>query len=194
MLILGALSVVFALTYCTGVLSCLGATLESNLTPKDWFPAGQIYIDAQPVNNLFFYLSIVIILLSCVLYITANGKRRNYYISNYVSSGVVAVADVALSIVILVKNAILYSQVLDYLHDPAQQEAYALFFESGGEFYDSSVVLADSSNTVMFILGFILCALLIIGAVLLVLNCVWKYKLMQGEKSLLEGNLSKEAA
>ena len=45
-----------------------------------------------------------------------------------------------------------------------------------------------SDSTLWFDLGFVVYILMMIASVMLVLNLVWKIKLMQGEKKLLNGS------
>ncbi len=193
MLILGALSVVVALTYCTGGLAGIGTTIRQvsgEAQTRTDFTEAQLFLDVQPFNDMLLYLAVALVLLAVVLYITATNKRRNYYVTNYIATGVVSVGSVAISIYVLIQNATYYSRfVNDILNNETAMAAYQKYAERNAE-----IGLAYSESTVMFILTFILFALIIVASILLVLNLVWKIKLMKGEKALLENGLVKEVA
>ena len=49
-----------------------------------------------------------------------------------------------------------------------------------------------SDSQLWFILGYVVYAIVIVAAILLILNLVWKILLMKGEKQLLNGSALKE--
>lgn len=192
MLILAAISFVVAIGYCTGVLTGFGSTLSSS-TSKGYYAnsnfeaGGNLYIDAQSFNDALLYLSIVLILAVVCLYITATNTRRNYYVSNYVVSIVVAVIFVAVSVYVMINNGIYLSRVYEVFADEEAMEWYYNRATTRESMY-------YSKNIAMFIITYIVYALDILAAVALVLNSVWKHKLMKGEKALLEQGTIKEVA
>ena len=104
MLLVGALSLLYAFFYCSGALSELGQAIKldgvnrvSAFTAAEGKYDAVFYNDIQPFNNLLMIMGIVMILLAVVLYITGCNKRRNYYISNYVATGLCAGGDIVIS-------------------------------------------------------------------------------------------------
>lgn len=189
-LILGALATLYAFVYCTGALSELGFTIDQKLGTS-YFNASEgkydatLYNEIQGFNTMLMYFGIVMILLAVLLYITACNKRRNYYISNYVATGVCAGGNIILSLVSLIMNAIWRGKFLNV--DFVEWKAY---WDRRVEMV-STIVPHYSESTVMFDLGFAVYSLVILASVALILNLIWKIKLMQGEKKLLaEGRLA----
>ena len=103
MLIAGALGLLYAFCYMTGSLSELGQNINPGTTHTSKFTAKQglndalLYDDIQGFNTLMMYFGIAMILLAVVLYITASNKRRNYYVSNYVATGLCAGGNIVMS-------------------------------------------------------------------------------------------------
>ena len=193
MLILGALALIYSFCYSSGALSKLNIVLNNgNFT--EYVAEGKndasIAADIQGFNNLLMYCGIAIICLAVILYITACNKRRNYYVSNYVATGVVAGGSIAISLVMMIMNGIWLGEFRN-----VDFEAWKQF-----NYENSAPLLAQdpplpvpehfrqySESEAWFILGFVVYALIIVASVLLILNLVWKIKLMQGEKKLLNG-------
>lgn len=187
LIIVGALATVYAFCYCTGGLVTLGQNLDSK--GKSFFKASgdlydaTLYVDIQWVNNLLMYFGIAMILLAVILYITACNKRRNYYVSNYVAIGLCAGGNIVMSVVSLVINAIWRGKFLNV--DFASWKAYCDSQKALGDMLGVTVETYYSESTLMFDLGFAVYILVILASLLLILNLVWKVKLMQGEKKLL---------
>jgi hypothetical protein len=129
------------------------------------------------------------ILAAVLLYITACNKRRNYYITNYIATGICAGVDIVLSIVFMAMNASYKSQFLnntDFTAWKALDESTRIA---------NGMESAYSESTVMFDLGFVLYSIIIVAAIALVLNLVWKILCMKSEKQLLSGEqLGEEVA
>ena len=189
MLIMGALTLVYAFAYLSGGMAALGQQKSagdpgSGIQFKSTFVAAagkydyKLFEDIQPFNNLLMYCGIVMLLTAVLLYITACNKRRNYYISNYVAIGVCSLANIVLSVVLMALNAGWRSKFLN------------VDFASWRVYYESLVGSGDayySESTLWFDLGFVVYSLMIVASVLLILNLVWKILLMKGEKQLLNG-------
>ncbi len=186
MVILGALSAVYCFIYCSAGLGAIGATIQANGNPNADMPEAVIYQDVQPFNNLLLILSIVIILCGVLLYITATNKRRNYYISNYVAIGIVSIADIVISVYILIQNSVFFGRFLDIIADPTYYERLSKILA------EADVVC--TASTWNFALGYVLYPIIIIASLALIFNLVWKIMLMRGEKALLENNAVKEVA
>lgn len=192
MLILGALSAVYCFIYCSGGLANIGLSVQKESGQPAYDPefetAQRLYVDVQPFNTALLILSIVMIVMAAILYITATNKRRNYYISNYVATGAVCLVDFGVSIYVLVQNSIFLGRFNAIINDPALNARYQAVAE---EWETISYV----TSTWNFALGYVVYALVILGCVGLILNLVWKRELMKGEKQLLSGKqLTEEVA
>jgi len=167
----------------------LGDTLNTKF--KSYFKAAEgkndatLYVQIQGFNNMLMYFGIVMILLAVLLYITACNKRRNYYVSNYVAIGVCAGGNIIMSVISLIMNGIWRSEFLN------------VDFAAWKDYWDKRLeIIPDitphySESTLMFDLGFVVYILVILASIALILNLIWKIKLMQGEKKLLaNGNLA----
>ncbi len=191
MIVVGALSAIYCFMYCTGALANIGITVEKSLgAPKyaEGFEGpGQLYIDVQPFNQTLLILSIVMIVVAVSLYITATNKRRNYYVDNYVATGLVCATDIGISIYIMVQNGIFLSRFNALMADPAVVAKYE-------ELAAANKTMDCVTSNWTFVLGFVIYSIVILACVALVLNLVWKIMLMRGEKKLLRGNAVNEVA
>lgn len=190
MLIVGALGLVYAFVYGTGGLSELGQNLElrggryeSAFVARNGKNDATLFTDIQGFNTMLMYFGIVMVLGAVLLYITATNKRRNYYVSNYVATGICAGANVILSVVALVMNGIWRGKFLNVDFD-----AWQAFVDETKTLLGETAETHFSDSTAFFDLGFAVYIIIIIASVFLILNLIWKIKLMQGEKQLLAGN------
>ena len=120
--------------------------------------------------------------MTVTLYITSCHNRRNYYITNYISTIAVAAFGVVLAIYTFACLAIalgLFNQI---------------DFAKLKEFQENNQVPYYSDSKASFMIGYILFVVVIANAAALILNLIWKLKLMKGEKALLENGLVKEVA
>lgn len=188
-LILAALSFVYALAFLTGgmgnvqyyyVLS--GDTRVDRINAKGFYDATQSFTDTLVI------LSIVFIILVALMYFTACNTRRNYYITNYIAIG----ATVILALVVVIYSIICISNIMNLFYNDI---AWVAGSNGGNNYADklNSEYPIDKSP-LNFILGYILYFIILVDVVALVLNVVWKIKLMQGEKALLKAGLEKEVA
>ena len=190
MLLVGALSLLYAFFYCSGALSELGQAMRIDGSQKvSIFTAAEgkydalLYNDIQPFNNLLMIMGIVMVLLAVLLYITGCNKRRNYYISNYIATGVCAGGDIVISIILLIMCGSWHAKFLNVDFE-AWYKAYEVYFQLGT---DASTIHYSTSQ-LWFILGYVVYAIVIVAAIILILNLVWKVLLMKGEKKLLDGS------
>ena len=165
--------------YALGIMTDLyDALYDTMRNPNDVFqtdvPGSIVYYNMQEFNRVFLKYSIGLILLGVLLLITNTHVRRKYYIGNYVAIGLFAAASVAISIFGHIYIEIFKGQFLQV--DFAALKEHA---EMWGTLYTES--------TFWFDLHYFVFALLIIVAVLLVANAVWKTRLMKEEQQLLHG-------
>ena len=157
--------------YALGIMTDLyDALYDTMRNPNDVFqtdvPGSIVYYNMQEFNNYFLKYSIGLILLAVLLLITNTHVRRKYYIGNYVATGLFAVASVAISI---------------FGHTYIVKE----HAEMWGTLYTES--------TFWFDIHYLVFALLLIVAALLVANAVWKTRLMKEEQQLLRGEKGVQA-
>ena len=195
MIIVGALALAYAFCYATGSISELGSVVTSK--GQSQFKAAEgkydatLAIDIQGFNTALMYCGIVMILLAVCLYITSCNKRRNYYITNYVATGACAGGNIIMSIILMALNGVWMGRFNNV--DFAAWAKYNA--DNLKDFEGMPGVTPDmlagymhySESTTWFILGFVVYILVILASVALILNLVWKIKLMQGEKKLLNG-------
>ena len=187
-IVIGALGMVYAIAFFTGPYDTkqfLSKNLmEENFDPIDgvdnFFNKGQAFVSTMII------LSIVYILLVAANYITASHSRRNYYITNYITIGATVIYLVVYSIlgIALLSGCVAAYNSIDWT-------AYNKMFEDDYVF-DLYTPLKSTYPT--FIIGYVMYVLPLLNAAALALNVVWKVKLMQGEKALLNGNTAEEVA
>lgn len=183
-LILAALSFVYGLAFLTGGMGNVryyipkdGGIYTDTINGLDFFQASQAYVGTVVI------LSIVFIVLAALLYFTSCHKRRNYYITNYIAIGAAAL----LALVIAVYSFICISVCMNYFYNGIDWEAVAANIRVNKNY-------PVGKSPLNFILGYILYFIIIVDVVALILNLVWKIKLMKGEKALLQNGLAKEVA
>lgn len=190
MLIMGAITLLYAFCYCSGGLAALGQviTVSASGAHRSNFDAAEgkndalLYDDIQGFNNLLMWFGIIMILLAVALYVTACHKRRNYYISNYIAIGVCAGGNFILSLVALILNAVWRGAFLNIDFESWYEYSYSRYENFGMEMH-------YSESTLWFDIGFVVYILMMIAAIILALNLVWKIALMRGERRLLDNNL-----
>lgn len=173
-MIASAVVFVYSLGLMTDLYDSLYSTMRDPAHPeKTTVPGSIIYYDMQPFNRQLLLVSIGLILLSALLFITNTSTRRKYYIGNYAATGLNVVANVAAAIWAHVQLAAFKAQYLQI--DFAALEKHAKRYRR--EYIDSTFWF-DAHNVVF--------ALTLIVSVLLILNAIWKIKLMNDEKKLIE--------
>lgn len=136
----------------------------------------RIYYDMQEFNHQLLLVGIGLILLSCLLMLTNTHTRRKYYISNYVSTGLVFAGNLAAAIwahgqITAYKNTYLTTINFEELERQLTRRRVGDLF---------------TSSTFWFDVHYAVFAITLIVSVLLVLNLIWKIKLMNDESNLLE--------
>ena len=132
----------------------------------------KVYTNMQSLNQWLVMASIVYILLAALLFVTNTNIRRRYYIGNYVSVGLFTVASI---------------YIVVYAHpyiEAFKARWQAVDFEALKE-YSETYNSAYTESTLWFDLHYVVFALMILAAALLVANAVWKAKLMKDEAKLV---------
>ena len=172
--IAAAVSFVYSLGIITDIYDSLYSTM---MNPDDltqtFVPGSIIYYDMQAFNKSFMNVSIVLILLACLLYLTNTHIRRKYYIGNYAAIGIYSVATLGVTIWSHLQIAafkVQYLTTVDF-------EALKTFAEMWNKPYSESTFMLD--------LHYAVAAIAILSVVALVYNAYWKVQLMKAEDALI---------
>ena len=168
--------------YSLGMLTDLYDSLypmmrnPDNLEETD-VPGSIIYYDMQPFNHQLVISAIALILLAAFLFVTSTSSRRKYYAGNYVATCLNVAAEIGVSIWAHLQISSFKSQFINTVDFDAL-EMWSGIWETPA---------LTKSSTFWFDIHYLVFALVLIAAVLLIVNVIWKRRLMQGEKALLAG-------
>lgn len=170
-----ALVFLYALGLMTDLYDSLAPTMmDRNNIDDTWVPGSQIYYHMQPFNKQLLSYSIVMVLLSCLLFITSTHSRRRYYIGNVIATGAFAAAGAALSAWSHVQVEAFKTEFLTKV-DFNELQFFAEMWET--PYIDS---------TFWFDAHYVVFGLVVLVAAALVVNMCWKFSLMRAEKQLIE--------
>lgn len=170
-----AIAFLYALGLMTDLYDALYSTMRNPYDLTETDVSGSIlYYMMQDFNKALLRYSIALILLACLLFLTQTHARRKYYIGNYVATGLYSVATVAYSV---------------WAH--TYIEGYKTAFLSQIDFealrkHADMWKTAYVDSTFWFDAHYAVYAILLVVTVLLLLNLVWKIRLMKAEKRLIE--------
>ena len=169
-----ALTFLYALGIMTDLYDALYSTMRNpyDLTETD-VPGSILYYMMQDFNKALLRYSIGLILLACLLFLTQTHVRRKYYIGNYVAVGLYSAATVAYS---LWAHAYIEGYKAAFL---TQVDFEAL--QKHAKMWKTAYV----DSTFWFDAHYAVYAVLLIVTVLLVLNLIWKIRLMKAEQRLI---------
>ena len=175
LLIVSAMIFIYSLGIMTDLYDALYSTIRSakNLD-KSTVTGSRVYYDMQDFNKLFLKLSIGMILLCVILFITNTHNRRKYYIGNYCSIALVAAGGIAFSVWAHGQIEAFKAQFLN------------INFEELAEHAAKRKTLYTES-TFWFDIHYLPFGLLLVGIVLLAANAIWKRNLMKEEQALVAG-------
>ncbi len=168
--------------YSLGMLTDLYDSLypmmrnPDNLEETD-VPGSIIYYDMQPFNHQLVISAIALILLAAFLFVTSTSSRRKYYAGNYVATCLNVAAEIGVSVWAHLQISSFKSQFINTVDFDAL-EMWSGIWETPA---------LTKSSTFWFDIHYLVFALVLIAAVLLIVNVIWKRRLMQGEKALLAG-------
>lgn len=171
-LIASALVFVYSLGMVTDIY-------DSLYTAKGYVTGAEIFDAIQPFNNQLMLAGLGLIILSVGLFITNTHVRRRYYIGNYVATAIWSVAAVAVAAWGHIQVEAFKHQFLTTV-DFAELKDYAERFKT---LYTESTFWFDAHYVVL--------GVLLLTAIILVANVVWKIKLMKQEADLLAGSAAK---
>ena len=169
-----ALTFLYALGLMTDLYDALYSTMRNpyDLTETD-VPGSILYYMMQDFNKALLKYSIGLVLLACLLFLTQTHVRRKYYIGNYVSVGLYSVATVTYTVW---AHAYIEGYKAAFLNqiDFEALEKHAKMWKTA---YIDSTFWFDAHYAVY--------AILLVVTVLLLLNLIWKIRLMKAEQRLI---------
>ncbi len=174
-MIAAAVSFVYSLGVVTDIYDSLYSTM---MNPDDltqtFVPGSIIYYDMQPFNKMYMNVSIGLILLACLIYLTNTHIRRKYYIGNYVAIGLYSAATLGVTVWSHMQISAFKTQYLTTV----DFEALKSFAEMWNKTYINSTFMLDLHYIV---------AVVAIASVAALIGCaVWKVKMMNAEDALLK--------
>ncbi len=176
--LLSIIASVIVFLYSLGLMTDLYDSLyPTMLNPYDLtdtdVPGSIIYYDMQPFNRALLRVSIGLILLSCLLFITNTNVRRKYYVGNYAAIGLNVAANICAAVWAHGQLTAFKAQFLKLDFDALQFHA---------ELWETPYI----DSTFWFDAHYAVFAITLAVAALLILNTIWKMKLMKEEKQLLK--------
>ncbi len=170
-----AITFLYALGFMTDLYDALYSTMRNpyDLTETD-VPGSILYYMMQDFNQSLLKFSIVLILLACLLFLTQTHVRRKYYIGNYVAVGLYSAATVAYSVW---AHGFIEGYKAAFLN---QVDFEAL--KKHAEMWKTAYV----DSTFWFDVHYAVYAVLLLITVLLLLNLIWKIRLMKAEQRLIK--------
>ena len=190
-LIISAITIVYSFGFFTGDLATLSKIVTTRSFLRDYTDAQQnaminTYYTALSINDLLMWLGIIFLLVVVFIYITASQKRRNYYKTNYIA---VILAAAYAAVFAIIGIAVIVSVLISL-----NASVTADIWQAYKEYNDSNGLNNYMHTPVMFYIGYVVFAIVLVDALAWVYNLIWKMKLMKGEKALLEAGLKKEVA
>ena len=135
----------------------------------------RVYYDMFGFNSDFTRVSIVLILVTLVLFITNTHSRRKYYIGNFIATGLAVVADIAMSVWCI-------PQIMSY---KSQFQNNVNFDELKAFSKDWGTLYIGPEDTFWFDICFVIFGLLLFSAVLLIANVCFKMVVMKAEQKAI---------
>ena len=170
-----AITFLYALGIMTDLYDALYSTMRNPYDLTETDVSGSIlYYMMQDFNKALLKYSIALILLACSLFLTQTHVRRKYYVGNYVSVGLYSVATVAYTV---------------WAH--AYIEGYKAAFLTQVDFealkqHAQMWKTAYVDSTFWFDAHYGIYAILLAITALLLVNLIWKIRLMKAEQRLIE--------
>ena len=176
-LIAAALTFVYSLGISTDLYDALSKTILYPDYDLDYtsVTGSRVYYDMFEFNSAFTKVSIGLIIITLILFVTNTQTRRKYYIGNYIAVGLSVVANILMTIWCI-------PQIMDYkaqYQNNVDFEALKAFSEDWGTIY------IGPEDTFWFDVSYAVFGLLLLASCLLIINLVWKVIVMKAEKSAI---------
>lgn len=173
LLVAAVLVFVYSLGIMTDLYDSLYLVSSYKETHRNYVEGSYIYRNMQPFNQQLTTAGIVLILSAVSLFIFRSNDRRKYYIANYITIGVNAILNIAVSVWALI-NVIAY-----------RAEFLLVDFEKLAK-VASLYNISYTESTFWFDAVWFVAAFVILVTALSIFNLVFKIVLMRAEKKLLE--------
>lgn len=173
LLVAAVLVFVYSLGIMTDLYDSLYLVSSYKETHRNYVEGSYIYRNMQPFNQQLTTAGIVLILSAVSLFIFRSNDRRKYYIANYITIGVNAILNIAVSVWALI-NVISY-----------RAEFLLVDFEKLAK-VASLYNISYTESTFWFDAVWFVAAFVILVTALSIFNLVFKIVLMHAEKKLLE--------
>ena len=170
--IAGGLVFFYSLGIMTDLFDSLYSTMRSKDLTKTSVPGSYIYYEMQDFNKLFVKLSIGLILVAVVLFITSTNSRRKYYIGNYVA--------VALNVIYGIGFAAWAHLQINLYRGKFLQIDFAALKEHA-ETWNTLY----TESTFWFDIHYLFFGIVVVLEILQIVNLFWKRSLMKGEAELI---------
>lgn len=176
-MIAAALTFVYSLGISTDLYDALSKTILYPDYDLDYtsVTGSRVYYDMFEFNSAFTKVSIGLIIVTLILFITNTQTRRKYYIGNYIAVGLSVVANILITLWCI-------PQIMDYkaqYQNNVDFEALKAFSEDWGTIY------IGPEDTFWFDVSYVVFGILILASCLLVINVIWKVIMMKAEKSAI---------
>lgn len=135
-------------------------------------PGSRVYYDMFGFNSAFTKASIVLIVITLVLFLTNTHTRRKYYIGNFAATGLLAAASFGMTIWCI-------PQILHYKSRFQNEVDFAALEEFSK---DWGTLYIGPEDTFWFDINFLVFGFLILTTCLLIFNAFFKAKVMKAEQ------------
>mgnify|MGYP007102003902 CR=1 FL=1 len=176
-LIMAALVFVSSLGISTDLYDALSKTILYPDYDLDYtsVTGSRVYYDMFGFNSQFTGVSVALIIITLALFFTNTHSRRKYYIGNYIATGLVAAADIAVSVWCIPQIAGYKSQ----FQNNVDFEALEAFSKDWGTLY------VGPNDTFWFDICFVVFGILLFTACLLIVNLYFKNVVMKAEQKAI---------
>ena len=176
-LIASALVFVYSLGISTDLYDALARTIlypdyDLDMTSV---AGSRVYYDMYEFNSLFTKVSIGLIIVTLILFVTNTHARRKYYIGNYIAVGLSTAANIAVSLWCI-------PQIMDYkaqYQNNVDFEALKTFSKDWGTLY------IGPEDTFWFDVSYFVFGILLLTSCLLIINVILKVIVMKAEKNAI---------
>ncbi len=169
----GVVTFIYSLGIMTDLYECLYKTMMDPNNYNNTFVNGSIvFYDMQPFNRTFTSLSVVMLLITLLLFFTNTNSRRKYYIGNYIAIAANVLAGAGLSLWAHFEIEKYKAQWLQV--DFEQLKAFSELWKT-----------RYTESTFWFDLHYGVFGLVLLTGVLLIINLIWKLILMKAENKLI---------
>lgn len=171
--IAGGLVFFYSLGIMTDLFDSLYLTMRSKDLTKTSVPGSYIYYEMQDFNKLFVKLSIGLILVAVVLFITGTNSRRKYYIGNYVAVALNAIYGFGFAIWAHLQITLYRGKFLqiDFVALKKHAETWKTLY---------------TDSTFWFDIHYLFFGIVVVLEILQIVNLFWKRSLMKSEAELVK--------